>query len=161
MKETMVITSPLGNIRLIAEDSYLLSLQFTEEPEDLGTMDVFLLEVKSQLDAYFQGDLKLFNIPVALGGTDFQQKVWMEVNKIPYGETASYQHIAKRLDSPKAVRAVGGANGVNPILVIIPCHRIISQTGELNGYAGGLWRKLKLLQLESRDQPGKPYSLGF
>lgn len=161
MKETMVVTSPLGNIRLLAEDGYLLSLQFTEDPEDLGSKDIFLLEVKSQVDAYFQGDLKLFNIPVALGGTEFQQKVWMEVNKIPYGKTASYQQIAKRLDSPKSVRAVGGANGVNPILVIIPCHRIISQTGELNGYAGGLWRKLKLLQLESRDQPGKPYSLGF
>jgi methylated-DNA-[protein]-cysteine S-methyltransferase len=87
--------------------------------------------------------------------------VWMEVNKIPFGQTASYQDIASSLGKPTAVRAVGTANGANPLLIIIPCHRIIASTGELTGYAGGLWRKLKLLQMEARDKPGRLFNIGF
>lgn len=85
----------------------------------------------------------------------------MEVNKIPFGQTASYQDIANALSKPTAARAVGAANGTNPLLIVIPCHRIIASTGELTGYAGGLWRKLKLLQMEAMDQPGQQYNLGF
>ncbi|MCC5937004.1 MAG: methylated-DNA--[protein]-cysteine S-methyltransferase [Lunatimonas sp.] len=161
MRKTMVIGSPLGNIRLISEAGYLLALQFTDDPEAVDGDSAFLLEVKLQLDAYFKGDLRIFDIRVAIGGTDFQKRVWMEVNRIPYGSTATYQDIAKKLGKPKAVRAVGMANRANPLLIVIPCHRIIAQSGELTGYAGGLWRKLKLLQLEARDKPGQPYSLGF
>ncbi len=161
MKEVMVMESMIGNIRLVAEDGYLLSLQFTEDPATPFVDSLFLLEVKSQLELYFEGRLTTFDIPVGIGGTEFQKKVWMEVNKVPFGKTASYNTIAESLANPKAVRAVGSANGANPILIVIPCHRIIAKTGELTGYAGGLWRKLKLLQMECRDQPVNPYSLGF
>ncbi len=161
MDDTMVINSPLGNIRLIARDGYLLSVQFTDEGEDPGSNAPLLLEVKSQLGAYFCGSLKMFDIPVGLGGTDFQRQVWLEVNKVPYGKTVSYHKVASSLNNPGAVRAVGAANGSNPLLLVIPCHRVISRTGELTGYAGGLWRKLKLLQMEARDQPGRQYHLGF
>jgi methylated-DNA-[protein]-cysteine S-methyltransferase len=161
MDDSMVINSPLGNIRLIARDGYLLSVQFTDEGEDAGSNAPLLLEVKSQLEAYFCGSLKMFDIPVGLGGTPFQRQVWLEVNKVPYGKTVSYHKVASSLNNPGAVRAVGAANGANPLLLVIPCHRVISRTGELTGYAGGLWRKLKLLQMEARDQPGKQYNLGF
>lgn len=161
MKKSIVITSPLGNIRLISEDNYLLACQFTEDTEVTEKSSIFLAEVKSQLDAYFRGELRIFDIQVGIGGSAFQKDVWMEVNKIPYGSTATYQQIARALGKPKSVRAVGMANRCNPLLIIIPCHRIIAQSGELMGYSGGIWRKLKLLQLESRDQPGNPYSLGF
>lgn len=157
----MVINSPLGNVRLLARDGYLLSVQFTEDAEDPGSHDLLLLDVKSQLQAYFRGALKVFDIPVGLGGTTFQRQVWLEVNKVPYGQTVSYHKVACSLRKPEAVRAVGAANGVNPLLMVIPCHRVIARTGELTGYAGGLWRKLKLLQMEARDQPGRQYSLGF
>lgn len=161
MVELMIMESPLGNIKLIAEDDYLLSLQFTEEEITQNSPSSFLLNVKEQLELYFEGKLKLFDIPVGLIGSTFQQKVWMEANKVPFGKTTSYHTIAHSLDNPKAVRAVGAANGANPILIVIPCHRIIAKSGQLTGYAGGLWRKLKLLQLEAKDQPGNQYSLGF
>ncbi|SHN14872.1 methylated-DNA-[protein]-cysteine S-methyltransferase [Cyclobacterium lianum] len=161
MKETMVMASPLGNIRLIAEDDFLLSCRFTEDQPSSGAGSPFFLDIMAQLDAYFKGDLKIFDIPVGIGGTEFQKSVWMQVNKVPFGDTVSYQHIARKLSKATAVRAVGAAIGTNPLLVIIPCHRIIASTGELTGYAGGLWRKLKLLQLESRGKPGNQFDLGF
>ena len=161
MKETVVITSPLGNIRLVAEDGFLLSCSFTEDPLSEKTNNLFFLDIISQLNHYFEGNLKLFDVPVAIGGTEFQKRVWMEVNKIPFGQTASYKDIACALAKPTAVRAVGSANGTNPLLIIIPCHRIIASTGELTGYAGGLWRKLKLLQMEAIDKPGRQFNIGF
>lgn len=159
--KTEIITSPLGNIRLEAEDDYLLSLQFTDEPIGECTKDMLFQDIKSQLKAYFDGQLRLFDIPVGMSGTAFQKQVWMRVNQVPYGDTVSYDEIARSLDAPNAVRAVGAANGANPLLVVIPCHRVIAQSGALTGYAGGLWRKLKLLQLESRDKPGRQFDLGF
>lgn len=161
MKETVVIASPLGNIRLVAADGFLLSCSFTEDPLSEKTNNLFFLDIISQLTYYFEGNLKLFNIPVAIGGTEFQKRVWMEVNKIPFGQTASYKDIARALAKPTAVRAVGSANGTNPLLIIIPCHRIIASTGELTGYAGGLWRKLKLLQMEAIGKPGRLFNIGF
>lgn len=161
MIKSIVITSPLGNLHLVSESGYLLSVQFTDDPETSEISDNFLLEVKYQLDAYFRGELRIFDIQVGIGGTDFQKEVWMEVNKIPYGYTATYQEIARVINKPKAIRAVGAANRSNKLLIIIPCHRIIAQSGELTGYAGGLWRKLKLLQLEASDKPGHQYYLGF
>ncbi|MDN3689392.1 methylated-DNA--[protein]-cysteine S-methyltransferase [Cyclobacterium jeungdonense] len=161
MKETVVMASPLGNIRLIAEDGFLLSSHFTEDKVSEKADSSFFLDIMAQLEAYFKGKLTVFDIPVGIGGSAFQKLVWMEVNKIPFGHTVSYHDIAKALAKPTAVRAVGAAIGVNPLLVIIPCHRIIASTGELTGYAGGLWRKLKLLQLESKDKPGNQFDLGF
>jgi methylated-DNA-[protein]-cysteine S-methyltransferase len=108
-------------------------------------------EVVRQLQAYFEGKLKEFELPLVLEGTDFQLLVWRSLQKIPYGETVSYGQLAKRIGSPDATRAVGLANGSNPIPIIIPCHRVIGSNGDLTGFGGGLPIKKKLLALESRQ----------
>ena len=105
-------------------------------------------EAKKQLDAYFSGERKVFDIPLLMVGTDFQKSVWHALLEIPYGETASYLEQAKRIGREKAVRAVASANGANAISIFIPCHRIIGSNGTLTGYAGGLDTKQKLLELE-------------
>jgi len=161
MREFAVLETPLGNVRVEVWDGYLVSLKFTEEDPTDDSFDGILMDVWIQLGLYFQGKLKTFDVPVALGGTDFQHKVWMEVNKIPFGQTVSYQKIANSLGNPQAVRAVGTAIGANPILIMLPCHRIVGQFGQLTGYAGGLWRKSKLLELEQKDKIGKQVQLNF
>ena len=161
MIEIVVMDSPLGNIRLVAEDDFLLSSQFTEDVVSEVPENPFFNDIMGQLTAYFQGKLTIFDIPMGIGGTNFQKNVWMEVNKVPYGHTVSYHDIAQSLSKPGTVRAVGAANAANPLLVVIPCHRVIARSGELTGYAGGLWRKLKLLQMESKDKPGRRFDLGF
>ena len=100
------------------------------------------------MQAYFEGDLKTFALPLQLEGTDFQIEVWHALQEIPYGKTVSYADIAKRIGRPKAVRAVGAANGQNPIAIIVPCHRVIGSNGSLTGYGGGLKNKEALLALE-------------
>ena len=109
-----------------------------------------LEEVQRQLDAYFAGELRYFDLPLALDGTPFQRQVWQQLLSVGYGQTASYQNIADAIDNPKAVRAVGAANGRNPVAIIVPCHRIIGSGGrpKLTGYGGGLWRKEWLLRHE-------------
>ena len=102
-----------------------------------------------QLEAYFAGQLEEFDLPLAAGGTDFQRRVWAELVKIPYGETVSYLDIAERIGDRKAVRAVGLANGRNPIAIVVPCHRVIGADGSLTGYGGGQPRKAFLLRLEN------------
>ncbi|MDK9759604.1 methylated-DNA--[protein]-cysteine S-methyltransferase, partial [Vibrio sp. D173a] len=113
--------------------------------------DAFALfaETKRQLDGYFSGKLNNFSIPVAAEGTPFQQSVWQALMRIPFGETWSYQQLADEIGNPKAVRAVGLANGKNPVSIIVPCHRVIGKNGKLTGYAGGVERKSALLKLES------------
>ena len=106
-------------------------------------------DVCKQLDSYFKGRLKDFDLPLAPQGTPFQQNVWQALLTIPYGQTCSYAEIARQIDSPKAVRAVGNANGRNPIPIIIPCHRVIGSTGSLTGFGGGLPTKTYLLNLEN------------
>jgi len=108
-------------------------------------------EVVRQLQAYFEGKLKDFDLPLVLEGTEFQLLVWRNLQKIPYGETVSYGQLARRIGSPDAARAVGLANGSNPIPIIIPCHRVIGSNGDLTGFGGGLPIKKKLLALESRQ----------
>jgi methylated-DNA-[protein]-cysteine S-methyltransferase len=108
-------------------------------------------EVVRQLQAYFEGKLKEFELPLVLEGTEFQLRVWRNLQIIPYGETVSYGQLAKRIGSPDAARAVGLANGSNPIPIIIPCHRVIGSNGDLTGFGGGLPIKKKLLALESRQ----------
>jgi methylated-DNA-[protein]-cysteine S-methyltransferase len=108
-------------------------------------------EVIRQLDSYFEGKLQDFDVPVVLDGTEFQLLVWRNLQKIPYGETISYGQLARRIGSPDAARAVGLANGSNPIPIIIPCHRVIGSNGHLTGFGGGLPVKKKLLALESRQ----------
>jgi len=108
-------------------------------------------EAIRQLEAYFEGKLKDFDVPLVLDGTEFQLLVWNNLRKIPYGETVSYGQLARRIGSPEAARAVGLANGSNPIPIIIPCHRVIGSNGNLTGFGGGLPVKKKLLALESRQ----------
>jgi methylated-DNA-[protein]-cysteine S-methyltransferase len=108
-------------------------------------------EVIQQLQAYFAGKRIAFDVPLLLQGTDFQNSVWRMLQEIPYGETLSYKELATRIGNPKAVRAVGAANGANPIPIIIPCHRVIGNDGSLTGFGGGLPLKKKLLELESRQ----------
>lgn len=108
--------------------------------------------LESELKEYFKGKLRNFSIPLDLRGTQFETSVWNELLKIPYGETASYGDIAKTIGNPTASRAVGRANGNNPIAIVVPCHRVIASNGTLHGYGGGLWRKEKLLALESKKK---------
>jgi AraC family transcriptional regulator of adaptative response/methylated-DNA-[protein]-cysteine methyltransferase len=111
--------------------------------------------LKEELPLYFSGELKEFSVPLHIQGTPFERKTWDLLLKIPYGKTRSYGDLARELDKPGAVRAVGRANGANYISIIIPCHRVIAASGDLQGYGGGLWRKKWLLELEA----GKPHEL--
>lgn len=154
MKDYAVMETPLGNVRAEVWDGYLVRLQFTEEPATDKFLDGVLMDVRIQLGLYFQGKQETFDVPVALGGTDFQHEVWKLINTIPFGKTTTYEDIAKRMGKPQAVRAVGTAVGANPILIMMPCHRIVGKSGQLTGYAGGIWRKEKLLELERKEKVG-------
>lgn len=167
----LVIDSPIGPLRLVAAGGALTAIEFSPfrgtddrgdpgssldrladgqgrsgEPED----EAVLLQAAAQLDQYFSGTRTEFDLPLAPRGTEFQQRVWAELQKIGYGETASYGEIAHRLGLTNAAsRAVGTANGRNPIPIVVPCHRVIGADGTLTGYAGGIERKRTLLDLES------------
>lgn len=154
MKDYAVMETPLGNVRAEVWDGYLVRLQFTEEPATDKFLDGVLMDVRIQLGLYFQGKQETFDVPVALGGTDFQHEVWKLINTIPFGKTTTYEDIAKRMGKPQAVRSVGTAVGANPILIMMPCHRIVGKSGQLTGYAGGIWRKEKLLELERKEKVG-------
>jgi len=149
-------TSPLGVMTLQANDDGMLGAWFetqTTQPENLGEYvedHPILGDVITQLDEYFSGQRKIFNIPLAANGTGFQKKVWQALTTIPYGQTWSYQDLANAIGNPKAVRAVGLANGKNPVSIVVPCHRVIGKNGKLTGYAGGVERKAQLLELERR-----------
>jgi methylated-DNA-[protein]-cysteine S-methyltransferase len=149
--------SPIGTITLLANDSGLLGVWFetqTTLANDLGvySKDHIILEFAvAQLTEYFTGQRTVFDLPLAATGTPFQQSVWQGLRDIPFGESASYLELAHSINKPKAVRAVGSANGKNPISIIVPCHRVIGATGKLTGYAGGLDRKKWLLKHEGCD----------
>jgi methylated-DNA-[protein]-cysteine S-methyltransferase len=154
MTETMlVMESPVGPMRLEADDEVLTSAMFVAHgtpitPEDQAVTPL-LARARRQLRDYFAGELREFDLPVTVQGTDFQRRVWAELQAIPYGRTSSYGEIARRLGLPVgAARAVGTANGRNPIAIVVPCHRVIGAHGKLVGYAGGLDRKRFLLGLE-------------
>lgn len=146
--------SPMGTMTIQACDDGVLGAWFetqTTQPDDIGLKDdhhPVLVCAMKQLGEYFSGERTHFELPITAKGTLFQQRVWDALMKIPYGETWSYQDIANEIDNPKAVRAVGLANGKNPISIIVPCHRVIGKNGKLTGYAGGIEIKEKLLQLE-------------
>lgn len=129
---------------------YIENGQLTEQVSDNGKL--VLARALSQLKEYFNGELSSFDLPLAATGTEFQQKVWHALTTIPYGETWSYQDLANAIDNPKAVRAVGLANGKNPISIIVPCHRVIGKNGKLTGYAGGIECKKGLLDAEAKYQ---------
>jgi methylated-DNA-[protein]-cysteine S-methyltransferase len=152
-----VMNSPIGPLLLAGDEGGLRLVHFatgrrpkSPKPnwvEDRGPFK----EVIRQLEAYFEGKLQEFDLPVVLDGTEFQLLVWRNLRKIPYGETVSYGQLARRIGSPDAARAVGLANGSNPIPIIVPCHRVIGSNGDLTGFGGGLPLKKKLLALESRQ----------
>lgn len=121
-------------------------------PELAQAQDPVLQAAREQLQAYFEGHLQRFDLPLDLGmGTPFQQTVWQALRALEFGQLGSYSALARQLDRPKAVRAVGGAIGRNPISIIVPCHRVLGSSGQLTGYAGGLWRKQALLRLEGHS----------
>jgi methylated-DNA-[protein]-cysteine S-methyltransferase len=151
-----VVDSPVGLLTLVAADGVLAGLLMTEQrhapgPETFGAADPGpFAEAARQLEAYFAGERTQFDLELALAGTPFQQRVWKELQAIGYGETVSYGQLAERIGQPAAVRAVGLANGRNPVSIIVPCHRVIGSGGGLTGYGGGLERKRFLLALEQR-----------
>jgi methylated-DNA-[protein]-cysteine S-methyltransferase len=154
MKNHTVTDSPYGPLTLVAEDGALCGLYMEDQrhrpPEEtFGDRDDDLFaEAEEQLSAYFAGELKEFTLELRLNGTPFQRSVWEQLRLIPYGETRSYGELAEALGNPQASRAVGLANGKNPVGIIVPCHRVIGANGSLTGYGGGLPRKQRLLDFE-------------
>jgi methylated-DNA-[protein]-cysteine S-methyltransferase len=141
--------SPVGELLLTAEDGALTGVWFAGSHQPSGPQDDQALQsARKQLQAYFVGSLRDFDLPLAPRGTPFQHRVWQEIGRIPYGSTVSYGELARRLGAPRAVRAAAGATGRNPLAIVIPCHRVIGADGSLTGYGGGLERKRLLLRLE-------------
>jgi methylated-DNA-[protein]-cysteine S-methyltransferase len=146
--------SPLGKITLTSDGEALTGLAFEEErhPRDRsGAIEspvAILIDAERQLQEYFGKWRQSFDLPLKPAGTEFQRKVWSLLVEIPFGETISYSELAKRLGNENAVRAVGMANGRNPVAIVIPCHRVIGANGDLTGFGGGLWRKEALLRVE-------------
>lgn len=153
------IASPVGELKLVTSEGGLAAILWENDDPDrvrLGPMVVsknhsLLLETEKQLNEYFSGKRQSFSVPLDFAGTDFQKKVWAALLTIPYGETRSYGQIANQIGKAKAVRAVGAANGKNPISIIAPCHRVVGASGELTGFAGGLAAKAYLLALEQQQ----------
>ncbi|AYV30715.1 methylated-DNA--[protein]-cysteine S-methyltransferase [Streptomyces sp. CJ_13] len=157
-KQHTVVDSPYGPLTLVASDGVLSGLYMTgqrhrpaEESfgERVAAGEEPFPAVVAQLTAYFAGELTEFTVPVRLEGTEFQRSVWEQLVRIPYGETWSYGELAARLGKPNASRAVGLANGKNPVGIIVPCHRVIGASGGMTGYGGGVDRKVRLLDFEA------------
>ncbi|HEY7196994.1 MAG TPA: methylated-DNA--[protein]-cysteine S-methyltransferase [Gaiellaceae bacterium] len=147
--------SPLGELLLVGDETALRGLHMQDGPRPVPVPpgwrrapDAFA-EAVEQLGEYFAGRLTEFDLPLEPGGSPFQRRVWDELGEIPYGETASYGEIARRIGRAQAARAVGAANGANPISIVIPCHRLVGSSGGLTGYGGGIERKQALLELEA------------
>ncbi len=149
--------SPIGPLLLAGDENALQMVYFMNgrrpmfSPKEWMEDKKPFKEVVRQLTAYFAGKLKEFDLPLVLNGTEFQKLVWRKLQEIPYGETTSYGQIAKKIGNPEASRAVGLANGSNPIPIIVPCHRVIGSNGDLTGFGGGIPIKKKLLALEGRQ----------
>lgn len=150
------INSPIGPIVIGADDHALLAITFGHEEDKLKNAldnptdqsNAIIRDTEKQLQEYFAGKRTEFELPIRFKGTEFQEKTWRALLTIPYGETRCYQEQADRIGSPKAVRAVGTTNGLNPIAIVVPCHRVIGKSGKVAGYAGGIENKRFLLNLE-------------
>lgn len=149
MENSCIIESPIGNLKICEEDNYITQVYLTNESERFTYSDL-LNEACNQLKDYFLGKRIKFDLPIKLKGTEFQINVWNELKKIPYGHTLSYEDIAIKLGNKKAVRAVGQANNKNPLMIIIPCHRVINKNGNLGGFGCGNDIKRYLLNLEKQ-----------
>jgi methylated-DNA-[protein]-cysteine S-methyltransferase len=141
------ISTPTGDLYLVASDTGLRQIFWDEQPVAMGRSDV-LDAAAAQLTEYFAGKRTHFDLPLEAEGTEFQRRVWQELQRIPYGKTISYRELARRIGKEKATRAVGTANGRNPLCIVIPCHRVIAADGTLGGYSGGLDKKVSLLGIE-------------
>ena len=150
--------SPVGKLKLVASSKALVAVLWEQERANrvkLGTMSLdpqhpILIEAERQISEYFAGERSRFDLPLQPSGTEFQKKVWQALREIPFGETRSYQDLARVVGSPKAFRAVGAANGKNPLSIVVPCHRVVGANGALTGFGGGLKTKAALLALEAR-----------
>lgn len=157
---TTTMDSPIGELTLTSDGERLTGIQMHEQrhlkkiPAEAQRDDGGLAPVVAQLQAYFAGELTDFDLPLEMHGTDFQRRVWTALCEIPYGETISYGELARWVGNPKASRAVGLANGRNPVAIVVPCHRVIGADGSLTGYGGGLDRKVWLLEHEASSGPG-------
>lgn len=148
MQHTATMQSPVGWLNLTADDEALTVLHMDDEPTVADDPNDVLDRAVAELTAYFAGELTEFTVPCRGEGTEFQRKVWQRLRDIPYGRTWTYGRLADSIGQPTASRAVGLANGRNPIAIIVPCHRVIGANGALTGYAGGIERKKTLLDLE-------------
>lgn len=159
MRTTVILATPLGPLAITGSEAGLSVVTFLDKAVAaltlLAAVPVCLRPAHEQLRAYFGRELQAFNLICAsVSGTDFQRQVWQALASINYGRTASYFDIAQRLNNPKSVRAVGAANGQNPLAIVWPCHRIVGADGSLTGYAGGMHRKKWLLELEQPTRQG-------
>ena len=150
------LSSPIGELLLVGDGEALLGVHMQEgskpapiSPDWRSAAEPFD-SVRTQLGEYFVGERVAFDVPLARGGSRFERRVWGALEQIPYGRTVSYGELARRIGRPHAARAVGTANGRNPVAIIVPCHRVIGSDGSLTGYAGGVERKRRLLELEAR-----------
>jgi methylated-DNA-[protein]-cysteine S-methyltransferase len=161
-----VVPSPVGPLLVSADDAGLSSVWFAphdgrisagwvRDERRTGAVSRTLAAAREELDAYFAGSLREFHVPLSPSGTPFQLRVWEALRRIPFGETVSYSTLARRIGSPDAVRAVGAANGRNPLPIIVPCHRVIGADGSLTGFGGGIERKRWLLDHEGLDLFGE------
>lgn len=150
---TCLYNSPIGILRISEADGKITNLSLQQKISDIASDTIssqLLQKACQQLDEYFQGKRRQFDLPLGYAGTLFQESVWRELQNIPYGETRSYEDIAVKIGNPKAIRAVGQANNRNPILLMIPCHRVIHKNGDISGFACGIETKKYLLKLEGR-----------
>jgi methylated-DNA-[protein]-cysteine S-methyltransferase len=157
---TSYYSSPIGNIKISAIDTGVTSVLFVEEAIRTSMGNEHSETCKKQLEEYFKGERKEFSITCQLLGTAFQKEIWKTLKTIPFGEKISYLEMGKKVNSPNASRAVGNANSKNIILIVLPCHRVIGENGDLTGYAGGMWRKKWLLEHEGKFS-GAPTQLSM
>ena len=147
MQFERVLELPIGKITLCADEGGICALKFGAQ-SDREDASPLLDQAQRELEEYFAGRRRFFSVPLSMHGTDFQMRVWNALREIPWGETASYGEIARRIGNAKACRAVGMANHVNPLPIFVPCHRVVGADGKLTGYGGGLDIKTKLLEIE-------------
>jgi len=143
--------TPLGYTRITEEDGFITSIYLLDEEfEETPAPTALLKMAAQQLDEYFGGERKVFDLPLAQKGSDFQQQVWQQLSKIEYGKTISYQQQAGFMNNPLAIRAIASANGKNNLVIVVPCHRVIGSDGSLTGFGCGIWRKKWLLEHEAK-----------
>lgn len=166
MKYVACLSTPLGKVQISATNGGICAIKFTDDDTNLSETETpeheqpeCLLQCKTQITDYFNGQLRQFTLPLQLDGTAFQLAVWKHLQALDYGRTTTYGNIAKQLFTPQAARAVGAACGANPVWLVVPCHRVVGSMGNLTGYGGGLPRKRWLLDFEQTQLKGKQITL--